>query len=386
MADVTILLVEAAVRLSPAHQRALAAPPFRLVHATHEDVATALATHAPQVVVLTTRGMAHQVAALMAQIQQQQRATRVIIVAQRPTVRGATAALRAGASDYIKLHGTTRALIQAIHQALPADAMAATTPPAKDDLISLVSHELRSPLMAVNGYLEILQRYHDKISTEKAQDYIKRSLQATGELAYLSDLLVQVMRHEAGHALVALEAVPLAPIIQAAISQCELQASRHTISCDIAPDLVIYADALAMQQISRNLVSNAIKYSPQGGAITVSGQITPDGMAQIAVRDEGMGIAPERLPQLFGRYARLHDVARWPDIRGTGLGLYICHQLAQAHGGRIWAESTLGQGSTFFVQVPLVSEPKRAIEAAPGRPTPQLPPVWIAARQPPHGI
>jgi signal transduction histidine kinase len=73
----------------------------------------------------------------------------------------------------------------------------------------------------------------------------------------------------------------------------------------------------------------------------------------IAVSDEGMGIAPEQMPHLFGRFARLHAVADWPEIRGTGLGLYICRQLVESQSGRIWAESTPGQGSTFFIQLPL---------------------------------
>nr|MBA3825630.1 HAMP domain-containing histidine kinase [Ktedonobacterales bacterium] len=280
--------------------------------------------------------------------------TRIIVLAQQPTVRGATAALRAGATDYLGLRSATATVMAAIQRASTASSdQHSPTHDGKDDLISLVSHELRSPLMAINGYLEILQRYHDRISPEKAQDYIKRSLQATGELAYLSDLLVQVMYYETGHVPMKVGPLPLAPIVQAAIAQCEGGTSQHTLRCDVAPTLLVRGDALALQQVLRNLLSNAIKYSPQGGTITVTAWSTADEQVCIAVRDEGMGIAAEQMPQLFGRFARLHDVTRWPHIRGTGLGLYICRQLVGAQGGRIWAESTPGQGSTFFVQLPM---------------------------------
>lgn len=355
MSDITVLLFESTARVSAVQARALDAVPCTVTRvATLAEAQAALGALAPQVLLLVTRDAAPPLTTLVAQMQAQHLPTRIIVLAQQPTVRGATAALRAGAADYLGLRSATATIVAAMRRALlPLGDGHASANDGKDDLISLVSHELRSPLMAINGYLEILQRYHDRISPEKAQDYIKRSLQATGELAYLSDLLVQVLYYETGHMAMKVGPLPLAAIVGAAIAQCELGAGQHAIRCEVAPALLVRGDALALQQVLRNLLSNAIKYSPQGGNITVTAHLTGDAEVCIAVRDEGMGIAPEQMPQLFGRFARLHDVSRWPEIRGTGLGLYICRQLIGAQGGRIWAESTPGQGSTFFVQLPM---------------------------------
>ncbi len=355
MGDITVLLYEAAARVSATQGRALAAPPFALTRAASlPEAQAALLARTPQVLLLVTRDATDVLAPLVAWVRTHHLPTRVIVLAPQPTVRGATTTLHAGAADYLGLHSGTGAIVSAMKRALVPDDAAPLAPnkTGKDDLISLVSHELRSPLMAINGYLEILQRYHDRISPEKAQDYIKRSLQATGELAYLSDLLVQVLYHETGRMAMTVGPLPLAPIVQAAIAQGELGADKHTVHAHVASALLVRGDALALQQVLRNLLSNAIKYSPEGGTITVTAQGTADDQVCIAVRDEGMGIAPEQMPHLFGRFARLHDVTRWPQIRGTGLGLYICRQLVTAQGGRIWAESVPGQGSTFYVQLP----------------------------------
>jgi signal transduction histidine kinase len=357
-----IVLVAGEVPLSAAQTAALAHLPLHVMHAATLGAAVGLlVARRPAVVLVSVRAPATAVKTVAQQIQQADLPTRIIVLAEHPTVRGAKIALQAGAVDYLgsgvggaRLAASVRRAVAAVPANPPRALSPSPAPQAlrdKDDLISLVSHELRTPLMAINGYLEILQKYQAKLTPEKTRDFIERSLQATSELAYLSDMLVQVLQFEAGQLAPRFSAVALAPLAHAAIEQCDLLLAGRTITEAIAPDLVVRADAMALQQILRNLLSNAIKYSPQGGTITLSAQRAGE-MIAIAVRDEGIGIAPERLPHLFQRFARVHDVGQWPAIRGTGLGLYICRQLVTAHGGQIWAESTPGQGSTFHLHLP----------------------------------
>jgi signal transduction histidine kinase len=340
-----ITVIEHGARLSAAHQISLERAGFvvqRMAQASEGSLTLAL---------LCVRGTA-DVGKLLAGLAQANGNTRVVVLAQRPTVRGATAAVRAGACDYLAASVAGTHLIAALRLAL-ADAPVPPAPPnAADDLISLVSHELRSPLMTINGYLEILQKYHGKLPEDKAQDFIARSLAATGELAYLSDMLMQALHCEVGTIPAARRAVALAPLAADAIAQCVTRATVHHIRCEIAPDVQVWADPVAIQQVIRNLVSNAIKYAPQGGAITITASVA-GGDVTLAVCDEGIGMAPDQVAQLFQRFARVHDAARWPEIRGTGLGLYVCRQILAAHEGAIWAESAPGQGSTFFVRLPL---------------------------------
>ena len=376
MIDATaeLVLLEGDLRLSAAQQTALVRAPYRITQVTTLDEAlpTLEARH-PAAILLGVRGTAEAVQTLAHHIARVGLPTRIIVLAAHPTVRGATTALQWGASEYIGRHCSPANLVAAVRRALAlptgpmramhllaADAQQSGGDPIKqaalrdkDDLISLVSHELRTPLMAVSGYLEILQKHHAKLSREKTLDFIGRSLQATSELAYLSDMLVQVLQFEAGRITPRFSAVAVAPLVRAAIDQSDLSVTNHIITCDIAADLLVHADIMALQQIIRNLLSNAIKYSPQGGTITIAAQRTTGTLMELTVHDEGIGIATDQLPHLFERFARVHDAGQWPSIRGTGLGLYICRQLVAAHGGHIWAESTLGQGSTFHLRLPL---------------------------------
>ncbi len=244
--------------------------------------------------------------------------------------------------------------------------MAATpSAPDGDDFTSLVIHELRTPLMTLVGSLELLRKGVATMPPDTALEFIERSLRATDDLIHLSDLLSQAMRLEAGQVLPAPEPVALAPVVDDAIAGCApLATPRHALRNGVAPDLVVLADSQALSHIFTNLISNALKYSPRGGAVAISASDNGAGMVEVTVSDEGIGITPEQMPALFGRFARVHDRARWPGIRGTGLGLYVCHLLVTALGGTIRAESAPGAGSTFHLTVPASATHQRAMSAA----------------------
>ncbi len=139
---------------------------------------------------------------------------------------------------------------------------------------------------------------------------------------------------------------------------------RHTVSLETPlADLVVAADPRRLEQILGNLIGNAIKYSPQGGPVEIPlSEESREGMARLCVHDHGIGIPKEQQPRLFGRFARA-DNANAYGIGGTGLGLYLCRELVERFGGRIWFASTEGQGSTFFLTLPLCKEAQQAATA-----------------------
>jgi signal transduction histidine kinase len=136
-----------------------------------------------------------------------------------------------------------------------------------------------------------------------------------------------------------------------AVHQFQKQTRNHTLRAEISRDLpLVWADEARITQVLRNLIGNAIKYSPEGGEITVSGRTTP-GDVIISVRDQGKGVPPADLPHVFDRFFRGSDAItkRTP---GTGLGLYLARIFVESHGGRIWAESDGKTGSTFSFSLP----------------------------------
>jgi signal transduction histidine kinase len=135
------------------------------------------------------------------------------------------------------------------------------------------------------------------------------------------------------------------------VSATQFQRPPHHLTLDF-PDhpLMVHVDRKRIEQVLRNLLSNAIKYSPQGGTITIQGRGDLS-QALIWVRDEGLGIPEQDLERVFERFYRVES-ADTQSISGVGLGLAVCRGIIKAHGGRIWAESTLGQGSTFYFTLP----------------------------------
>jgi two-component system sensor histidine kinase VicK len=150
--------------------------------------------------------------------------------------------------------------------------------------------------------------------------------------------------------------VDLNGIVRSAVDLARGTAETHPVRLDLDETLPkLRADSDKLTQILTNLLSNAVKYSPTGGEIHISTR-GENGLAHLSVRDEGIGIPAEALETVFERYARVESGAA-SRIQGTGLGLPIVRQIAQLHAGGAWAESTLGQGSTIHVQLPLDGPP-----------------------------
>jgi PAS domain S-box-containing protein len=222
----------------------------------------------------------------------------------------------------------------------------------KSDLLATVSHELRTPLATIKGYSTMILDYFSRLSTEEKKDYIKSIDNATDRLAKLVDNLLDTSRMDAG--LLKLEKSPtsLGRLIRGAVVEASMRASHHHIVTALDKKLSkVNIDPKRIRQVLDNLIDNAIKYSPQGTEILVSAKKNGRELL-ISVTDQGPGIPPDELTNIFDRMYRIEQRI-YSGADGMGLGLYICQRLVEAHGGRIWAESTLGKGSTIKFTLPI---------------------------------
>lgn len=236
-----------------------------------------------------------------------------------------------------------------------ASAMAAALREAdriKTNFISIASHELRTPLTVLLGFTELLLRR--EAPEEKRRDWLERIHRESKRLSAIVDDLLNVSRIQSGRMIVEQQPLDLPEIAKEAVQSVAMN-ERHSVVFDFPEDLSpVLGDRDKLTQILVNLVDNAVKYSPQGGKITVAARQEPEKVI-VSVSDQGIGIAPEDQEKLFTTFTRIHrpEVEK---IRGTGLGLYIVKALVELMGGEIWVESELGKGSTFFFSLPLFKE------------------------------
>ena len=242
----------------------------------------------------------------------------------------------------------------------------------KDQFISSVNHELRTPIMALQGYIELARELATRGDYSRQATMLERSTEAVQHLAGLVKSVLNIRNVEADAVNMTLAPFALQPVIVDAtnlLDPNEAGQREYALQLGIPTDLLVYADEERVRQVLLNLLSNAVKYSPPGSPIEISVRlhqsnrrgmrITRDPvperqMVEIAVRDYGLGIPPNQAVLLFQRFVRLErDIAS--QVVGTGLGLAICRTYVEAMGGRIWVESSgvPDEGSTFIFTLPL---------------------------------
>jgi signal transduction histidine kinase len=237
---------------------------------------------------------------------------------------------------------------------------------ARDDVLGIVAHDLRNPLSAIKLASSMLEH---QLSREaggrglKSVESINRALRRSQRLI---DDLMDVTRVEAGKLSVKHEPLAVQQLVYDVVEGQQLLASSNAIDLRIdvdeqLPDVL--GDRDRLHQVMENLIGNAVRFTPQGGQITVGAKARA-GEVLFSVADTGAGVFPEHLPRLFERFWR----AKRDERSGAGLGLPICKGIVEAHGGHIWAESTLHRGTTFYFTIPSIP----GVREQPTEPAPTL--------------
>ena len=227
---------------------------------------------------------------------------------------------------------------------------------AKDEFLATLAHELRSPMTAIRGWIQLLKL--GDLDPAQATEALSMIEASTKVQAHIVEDLMDVSRIMAGKIMIDPEVIPLAPVVTNVVATFRPSAALKGIhlSAEIdAEPMFVYADAARLQQVGWNLLSNAIKFTPRGGSVQVT-LSREDGNAVLRVRDTGEGISPELLPNVFDRYRQENDLAGKPH-HGLGLGLAIVRHLVESHGGTIRALSEgRGKGAELIVTLPLREE------------------------------
>jgi signal transduction histidine kinase len=249
----------------------------------------------------------------------------------------------------------------------------------KSEFLANMSHELRTPLNAVIGFSEILRELRVGPLTERQSRYVSNIWQSGKHLLQVINDILDLSKVEAGKLTMAAEALPVVMILEDILTIARVLAHKkdQMVEADVEPRLPpLRADPVRLKQILFNLLNNAVKFTPDGGRITLTARRVawsggqpadvskpmdrmmippidgPNEWLEIKVQDTGVGIRPEDLPRLFQEFTQLESTQ---DQRheGAGLGLALTRRLVDMHGGRIWAESEgAGKGSTFTVRLP----------------------------------
>jgi len=239
----------------------------------------------------------------------------------------------------------------------------------KTELLGTVSHELRTPLGSIKGYATTLLTHGNKLRKDEQREFLEIIDSEADRLRDLIENLLDLSRLEAGVLRIDRQPVRLASTVREVVRKVQLASPSHEFTLEWpTDDPTVNADQRRIYQVIQNLMTNAVKYSPDGGCITVSGHIDRRELI-ISVADQGLGIPQVEIDRIFDRFHRVQtEVSR--GIGGTGLGLAICKGLVEAHGGRIWAESAgESKGSSFSFTLPVLAEPLdvASVPATPSR-------------------
>ncbi len=226
---------------------------------------------------------------------------------------------------------------------------------AKTEFLALTSHELRTPLNAIIGFSELVRRQVAGPVTERMGEYLDNVLSASGHLVQIIDNLLDTVRIENETTEIDLQQVGVAKLVRDTLAMVEVRAQAGGLTLqvpEIGDDVEVLADVTAARQILINLLTNAVKFTPEGGTVGLEVEQTPDDTVQITVWDTGIGIPKDRIDAVFERFHRVRSDAFTTNTEGVGIGLHVARNLAQLMGGDISLTSELGKGSRFTLALP----------------------------------
>jgi len=300
--------------------------------------------------------------------------TPIVVLSGLDDEQMAVRAVREGAQDYLvkgRVDGITltRSIRYAVERKRSEDerarmaraqAEAEASIRSRDETLASISHDLRTPLTSIRGVAQLLQRRISRggpLDPEELVERLGRIEEQTTLMARMIDDLLDVARIEAGRPLeLHLESCDLVALAENAVADVQRTTEHHQIRVisEVDGDLTAAFDCVRIERVALNLLTNAVKYSPDGGEVlvTLSRENGPTGeWAVMTVRDQGIGIPPDDVPHIFERFYRASNIG--DGIRGTGLGLAGAQQIVQQHGGEIEASSLPGLGTTITVRLPV---------------------------------
>jgi signal transduction histidine kinase len=224
---------------------------------------------------------------------------------------------------------------------------------ARDTLLAVVSHDLKNPLGVILMNLSVLLRRKEEEDRRRSRKQLVSIQRSARRMIRITGDLLAIASIEAGRLSIQRERLEVAPLVLEAVEAQQSMAASQSLQMrsELPSGLpAIYADSARLQQVLVNLLGNAIKFTPKGGNITVRA-MSAGAAVTFAVADSGPGIAQDEIPHLFDRFWQAERTARL----GTGLGLFIVQEIVKAHGGRVWVETKVGEGSTFYFTIPIAS-------------------------------
>jgi signal transduction histidine kinase/CheY-like chemotaxis protein len=238
----------------------------------------------------------------------------------------------------------------------------------KTEFVSLVSHELRTPLSSIKAYAEILSKKPDR-DIDQQVEFLRIINEETDRLTRLINDILNITKIEERRIDLAMRPVDIGRVIEKSVAAHRSSAQRKDIKIveDVQKEIPeIHGDEDTLMQVLTNLLNNAVKYSPEGREVRVTAQHSQwdsgfNGAVEVSVRDNGVGIPHDDIERIFEKFYRI-DRPFIRDQTGTGLGLYFCKYILERHGGRIWAESEEGKGSTFFFTVPVAEKGEMSLD------------------------
>jgi signal transduction histidine kinase len=222
----------------------------------------------------------------------------------------------------------------------------------KSEFLASMSHELRTPLNAVIGFSDVLLEGMFGALNERQEEYVRDIRDSGRHLLDLINEILDLSKVEAGRMELEPAELSLPELLEQGLALVRERAARQrlTVSLSVGDDVgVVWADEVKLKQVVVNLVTNAVKFTPEGGRVDVSARVVGDEVV-VTVRDTGIGIAPEDQTRIFAAFQRGD---RRASVEGTGLGLTLSKRFVELHGGRVWVESAPGVGSTFGFAIPV---------------------------------
>ena len=290
----------------------------------------------------------------------------ILVITSSAQMRAAGEALGAGAQDYIlwssfnggslvhrlqfciARHRADREVRLRLHKA----ELASQT---KSRFLAHMSHELRTPLNSILGFTEMMRRgVFGTIENARYVDYLETISHSGGHLLTLINNLLDLAKIEAGREELQESSVDVGELLQA-VAEAEQPGARArglTLSCAVEEDALLCADPVKLEQVILNLLSNAMKFTPEGGQITLTGRSTAEGGYEIVVADTGCGMDPDEIPQAMTTFAQVHTPFLRKGDRGSGLGLPIARGLVALHQGHLQIASRRGAGTRISVRLP----------------------------------